>query len=110
VTAEEGRILPVPTYAVLFKAFTWKAFERRRLAALAQRCGNGDLYLALDDTRERAEGVDHDRVLRYSESEIIEQGFADYPRGRLFWYNADYPLYHALQAGLDYDYYGPEPQ
>lgn len=97
--------MPTPSYAVLFKAFTYEAFERRRLRALARRCGGGDLYLALDATRERAEVTDHDRVIRYTESEMVAKGYAGYPHGRLFWYNADYPLYYALEAGLEYDYY-----
>ena len=90
---------------MLFKAFKYKAFERRRLKAVAARCGAGDLWLTIDETRGSTGPVGHDRVLRYTEDEIVARGYACYPHGRLFWYNADYPLYCAIEAGLDYDYY-----
>ncbi|CAH2601158.1 conserved protein of unknown function [Rhodovastum atsumiense] len=94
-----------PSYAVLFKAFSYDRFVRRRLAALRERVGHGHVHLMIDETHGRVGRVDHPMVLRHTESDMTARGYAGYPAGRLFWYNADYPLYFALEAGLEYDYY-----
>lgn len=93
---------PVP-YAVIFKAFTADRFVMRQLARLCLAAGGGDVYLMLDESAGPAGVADFGRVIRYTAADLTRRGFAAHAQGALFWYNADYPLYHFLHLHPEYD-------
>lgn len=90
-------------YAVLFKAFFMDEFIQRRLEHVVAAAPSGDVYLMMDETKASAGPIAYDRVIRYSESDLIELGFPPIAQGSLFWYNADYPLYYFQHWHPDYD-------
>ncbi|WP_297493942.1 hypothetical protein [Acidocella sp.] len=91
------------SYAVIFKAFAMDRFVERQLARLRDMVGAGDIYLMLDETSGPAGPAAFARVIRYDEADLTSRGFADYGEGALFWYNADYPLYHFQHLHPEYD-------
>ena len=90
-------------YAVLFKAFTTDDFVMRRLRHVVAAAPSGDVYLMLDETHQPGGRVDFDRVIRYQEADLARLGFPHICEGSLFWYNADYPLYHFRYLRPEYD-------
>ncbi|HTR16179.1 MAG TPA: hypothetical protein VMI52_04000 [Acetobacteraceae bacterium] len=93
------------SYAVLCKTFFQNRFVARRLRDLSARATGGDFYVIHDSTRQCAQFGPDTRVVHARETDLIEAGFANYPAGNLFWYNADYPLYRFFDRYPDYDYY-----
>lgn len=100
-------------YAVIFRTHFWDSFAQRQLQRLRERVHGGDIFVVVDETRGRVEGIDHDRVLRVTETEMTEMGLpprganaldwvGDYP---MMWFNGDYALYAVLRAQPNYDYY-----
>ena len=90
-------------YAVLFKAFTTDEFVKRRLAHVVASAPSGDVYLMLDETSRPSGEIDFERVIRYEEADLLRIGFPHIAEGSLFWYNADYPLYHFRHLKPEYD-------
>jgi hypothetical protein len=91
-------------YAVIFKTHYWDDFVERRFQHLLRQVGTGDVYIFIDETRVPIGPVPHDRVVRATESQVERLDLLRYPLGKLFWYNADYPLYFVHQE-KPYDYY-----
>ena len=91
-------------YAVVFKAFFYDEFVRRRLDHVIRAAPSADVFLLIDETAGPAGPIDYDRVIRITEAEVVEQGFPPISEGSLFWYNADYPIYrfHSLYPGYEY--------
>ncbi len=94
---------PNPSYAVIFKAFTTDKFVERQFARLSQAAGDGDVYLMLDETDGPAGHTDYDKVIRYTDADLLRRGFSPLTYGALFWYNADYPLYYFQLLHPEYD-------
>lgn len=88
---------------MLFKAFTYDEFVKRRLAHVAAAAPSGDVYLMIDETNAAAGPIDFDRVIRYQELDLARLGFPKIAQGSLFWYNADYPLYYFQHLHPGYD-------
>lgn len=99
----EAIIFTDKRYAVLFKAFSFDEFVKRRLARVVAAAPAGDVYLMIDETKRAAGPIDFDRVIRYQESDLVRLGFPNIAQGSLFWYNADYPLYYFQHLYPDYD-------
>ncbi|WP_198374089.1 hypothetical protein [Neoroseomonas rubea] len=91
-------------YAVVFKAFYFDDFVRRRLAQVVAAAPSADVFLMMDETRRSAGPIDFDRVIRFRESDVVALGFAAIAKGSLLWYNADYPLYYFQHLYPSYDY------
>lgn len=92
-------------YAVLLKVHYWDDFVERRFQHLLRQVGSGDVYVFVDETRGAVGPIPHDRVIRATEGDVEELGLLAYRPGKVFWYNADYPLYFLRQQNADYDYY-----
>jgi hypothetical protein len=95
----------VPSYAVIFKAFFFDKMVDRRLKHVCLKAQNGDVYLVIDETNKEAGEIAYENVVRVTEKQLINAGLPDYPAGQIFWYNADYQLYHCLENIPKYDYY-----
>jgi len=90
-------------YAVLFKAFAMDDFVSRRLARVVAASPGGDVFLMMDETKGSVGPIAFDRVIRYTESDVLGLGYPPITHGSLFWYNADYPLYYFQHLHPDYD-------
>ena len=93
------------SYAVIFKTFFFDRMVERRLEHVRRKAGNGDVYVVIDETNSKAGQIPYDRVLRITEKDLTNMGFANFPEGKLFWYNADYQLYYCLENMPKYDFY-----
>lgn len=93
------------SYAVIFKTFFFDRLVERRLAHVRRKAGNGDVYVVVDETNHKTDQVSYDRVIRIIDKDLVNMGFANFPEGKLFWYNADYQLYYCLENLPEYDYY-----
>jgi hypothetical protein len=91
-------------YAVLLKVHYWDAFVERRFQHLLRQVGAGDVYVFVDETHGKVGEIPHDRVIRATEADVEGLGLLAYPSGRVFWYNADYPLYFLRRQNPTYDY------
>ncbi len=94
-----------PTYAIIFRTHFWDAFAQRQLERLRAHIGRGTLYVLVDETNGRVEGIQHDQVVRVTENDVLAMGLPAAGSGNLFWFNGDYPLYYFLQLHGSYDYY-----
>ena len=96
----------VATYAVVFKAFFYDDFVRRRLAHVVRAAPAAHVFLLIDETQGPAGPIDFNRVVRVTEADVVAQGFpAIAAQGSLFWYNADYPMYYFQRRHPEYDHY-----
>ena len=94
------------TYAVLFKIYFLDPFVVRQLERVKARVGSGDLYVVVDETRGPVEAIQHDRIVRMTEAEMIRRGFEKVaPELPMFWHSADYSLYPLVEDLPPYDYY-----
>jgi hypothetical protein len=96
----------LPRYAVLFKTYTWNAFNARQLERICAQAPGGDVWVLVDNTSGRVPEIPHDRVFRVTEQETVELGLMNASTDRsLFWYNPDYLHYAFFNVHGDYDYY-----
>ncbi len=94
-----------PTYAAIFRTHFWDEFVQRQFDRLLSRVGAGHVYVLVDETNGRVEGIGHDRVVRLTEQDMLDMGLPRAGAGNLLWFNGDYPLYYFLQRHGSYDYY-----
>jgi len=99
------RVIMTVRYAVLLKIHYWDDFVERRFRHLLRKVGAGDVYLFVDETHGSVGPIPHDHVLRATERDLEKNGLLLHPPGRVFWYNADYPLYLLFAGDNSYDYY-----
>ena len=92
-------------YVIVFRVHFWDDFARRQFSRLQEQAGNADIYILVDETRGPVTGIEHDKVLRITERDIIAQGFARAGEGGLFWFNGDYPFYYFRRLFAGYRYY-----
>jgi hypothetical protein len=91
-------------YAVLMKVHYWDDFVERRLRHLLRKVGTGDVYVFVDETHGAVGQIAHDHVIRATERDLERLEVVLHPPGKVFWYNADYPLYYFYLVNSSYDY------
>jgi hypothetical protein len=94
-----------PRTAVIFRTHFWDEFAQRQFDRLLAHSQGTDVFVLVDETSGPVAGISHDRVVRVTEQEIIDMGFAAAGSGNLLWFNGDYPLYRFQQLYPAYDYY-----
>jgi len=94
-----------PSYAVIFRTHFWDEFAQRQFDRLVHLVGTGHVYVLVDETNGRVEGIKHDRVVRLTEQDMVDMGLPRAGTGNLLWFNGDYPLYCFLKQHGSYDYY-----
>jgi hypothetical protein len=92
-------------YAVLLKVHYWDDFVERRFQHLLRKVGTGDVYVFVDETHGAVGQIPHDRVIRATERDMERFDVLLHPPGKVFWFNADYPLYSLYTQNNSYDYY-----
>jgi hypothetical protein len=92
-------------YAVLLKIHYWDDFIERRLRHLLREVATGDVHIFVDETHGAVGKIAHDLVTRVTERDLEQLGVLLHPPGGVFYYNADYPLYHFFSENDSYDYY-----
>jgi hypothetical protein len=92
-------------YAVLMKVHYWDDFVERRLRHLLGKVRSGDVYVFVDETHGAVGQIAHDRVIRATEHDVERLGVVSHPPGKVFWFNADYPLYLFYLGNRSYDFY-----
>src|SRR5579859_3452242 len=96
----------MPSYAIIFKIYFIDDFVIRQLDRIKAKMGSADLYVVVDETDRRIETIPHDRIVRLTESGMIQRGFAKGDaENSMFWYAADYSIYPLLEDYPGYDYY-----
>ena len=95
----------IPRYAVIFRTHFWDEFAARQLDRVCKRVGHGDVFVLVDETGGKVEGITHDRVVRMTEADATGMGLANRGEQNLMWFNGDYPLYYFLRHHPAYDYY-----
>lgn len=96
----------LPTYAVVFKTYTWDDFVCRQAQRCARATGRGEFYISLDETNGSCGQPSFGRLIRTSCAEMIALGLPDrFEHGSLLWWNADYAHYHFYSMHPEYDYY-----
>jgi hypothetical protein len=93
------------SYAVLFRTHFWDAFTQRQLERLREQVAFGTIYILVDETNGRVDGIAHDNIIRITEQSVLDTGLARAGSGRLLWFNGDYPLYSFLDQHDTYDIY-----
>lgn len=91
-------------YAVVFKIHFWDDFVARQLNRLMRRAGNGQIFIIVDETRGRVDGIEFDHVIRMTEFTLECEGYLRYPKDSTFWYNTDYQIYHFFDHNPQFDY------
>jgi hypothetical protein len=92
-------------YAVLLKVHYWDDFVQRGFQHLLRKVGSGDVYVFVDETHGPVGPIPHDRVIRARERDLEKLEVLLDPPGKVFWFNADYPLYYLYLQNNSYDYY-----
>jgi hypothetical protein len=92
-------------YAVLFKVHYWDDFVERRFRHLLGKVGAGDVYVFVDETRGTVGEIPHNHVIRATELHVERLNVLLDPPGKVFWFNADYPLHFLYLENSTYDYY-----
>lgn len=92
-------------YAVLLKVHYWDDFVERGFRHLLGKVGTGDVYVFVDETHGSVGPIPHDRVIRATERDVERLDVLPHPPGKVFWFNADYPLYFLYSENSSYDYY-----
>ena len=103
--AGQARDVGVPRYAVIFRTHFWDSFAQRQFDRLLSHVGAGHVFVLVDETNGRVEGINHDRVVRLTEQDMLDMGLPRAGAGNLLWFNGDYPLYYFLSQYGSYDYY-----
>jgi hypothetical protein len=91
--------------AVIFRTHFWDEFAQRQFERLQAHAGGCDLFVLVDETGGKVDGITHDRVVRVTESSLLGMGFARAGEGSLLWFNGDYPLYGFMQLNPNYERY-----
>ena len=98
--------IPHATYAVILKVYVWNAFVARQVGRIVETVGSGDVWVLVDESRGRVEGITHPLVLRVTEDDAVRQGLARAKTGdSLFWYCSDYLHHLFLDAHPEYTHY-----
>jgi hypothetical protein len=92
-------------YAVLLKVHYWDDFVERRFRHLLRKVGRGDVYVFVDETHGSVGNIPHSLVIRAAERDAERLDVLLHPPGKVFWFNADYPLYYLYLQNSSYDYY-----
>ena len=92
-------------YAVLFKVYYWDDFVERQYQRLLACASKGDVFIVVDDTIRTVPPIDHPRVFRITPEDLRALPLANEAGNNLFWYNADYPVYHFHGKHPDYPFY-----
>jgi hypothetical protein len=87
--------------AVIFRTHFWDGFAQRQFDRLLARAQGCDVFVLVDETQRKVD-VPHDRVVRVTESDVLDMGFVRAGEGSLLWFNGDYPLYHFLKLHPGY--------
>ena len=97
--------LAAPRFAVIFRTHFWDDFAQRQLDRLLAKVALGDVFVLVDETNGRVEGIGHDKVVRMTEQDVLDMGYPRAGAGNMLWFNGDYPLYYFFQQQNGYDYY-----
>jgi hypothetical protein len=92
-------------YAVLLKVHYWDDFVERGFQHLLRKVGAGDVYIFVDETHGLVGRIPHNQVIRATERDLEKFEILLDPPGKVFWFNADYPLYYMYLQNNSYDYY-----
>src|SRR5579872_275671 len=92
-------------YAVLLKVHYWDAFVERGFRNLLRKVSTGDVYVFVDETHGPVGPIPYERVIRVTERDLEKLEILLDPPGKVFWFNADYPLYYLYSQDASYDYY-----
>lgn len=103
--ARQAETSAVPHYAVIFRTHFWDEFAQRQFDRLLSQVGEGHVFVLVDETNGRVEGIKHDRVVRLTEQDVLNMGLPRAGTGNLLWFNGDYPLYYFMQQHGSYEYY-----
>ena len=96
----------IPPYAVLFKTHFWDDFAKRQFARLTARVGSGHVYVCIDESNGVRHDIDHDRVMRIKQDDLLSLGLPDVrTHGSLLWYSIDYLHCYFFTQHPDYAYY-----
>ncbi len=104
-SAERDGMTQIPTYAVIFRIHFWDDFAQRQLERLTARVKHGRVYVLVDETHGRVDGIECDNILRLKEQDVLDMGLVRAGFGNLLWYNGDYPLYYFAEKCPGYQYY-----
>jgi hypothetical protein len=96
---------PPLRYALIFRIHFWDAFADRQLARARAAAPGADLWVLVDETRGRVEGIPGDRVFRLTDGQILDAGYVAAGEGSIQWFSGDVPLYMFRAAQPDYDLY-----
>ncbi len=94
-----------PRVAIVFRTHFWDEFAARQFERLTRNVKSGDIYVLVDETNGPVKGVQHDKIVRMTESDVLALGFPRAGEGNLLWFNGDYPLYFFMREQGFYDYY-----
>ncbi len=92
--------------ALVVKTHFWDRYAQRQFDRLCGQCRDADIYIQVDDSNGRVEGIEHDKILRFTVGQTAELGLpSDANIGPVLWYNGDYPMYLFYEAYPQYDSY-----
>ncbi len=91
--------------ALIFRTHLWDDFVQRQFDRLGVAAKGCDRIVLVDETGGAVAGIPHDRVVRVTAQQFLDQGFARAGSGNLLWYNGDYPLYALPEQAPGYNLY-----
>jgi hypothetical protein len=94
-----------PRYALIFRTHFWDGFADRQFRRVRASAPGADLWVLVDETRGRVEGIPTDKVFRLTDGDILNAGYVAAGEGSIQWYSGDVPLYMFAAAHPDYDHY-----
>ena len=92
-------------YALIFRTHFWDAFAQRQLDRVSKRAKSADVYVLVDETRGKIDGIGAKNVFPLTDDQIITAGFVAAGPGSIQWYSGDVPLYLFYNSHPNYDYY-----
>ena len=94
-----------PKFAVVFRTHFWDEFASRQLQRLRSKVKDGDIFVLVDETRGKVNGIDCENIFGVRDSDLIEAGYVKAGEGSIQWYSGDVPLYLFFAQHPCYDYY-----
>ena len=89
--------------AVLFRTHMWDDFIERQYQRVLQQAEDCDVFIMAHNTSGQCNDIPHDRVILFTEDDVLGLGLARAGEGDLLWYNVDYAFYYFHKQNPQYE-------
>ena len=91
-------------FAVLFRTHMWDDFIERQYQRVLSCVQGGDVFILANNTTTSCDNIPHERVIKFTENDLLALGLARAGENNLLWYNVDYPIYYFCEMQPTYSH------